>query len=182
VIVKDVFRMYAQYIQEDEEGCWIWTGALKGPEKDTPYLTYKGSPRSALRYGLECAGVEYRGDQVMVCGKKSCVHPDHAADTYSVVGRMIKVRESSRPDGDCEIWEGYYDGPHPRISCKFGDAEKMSLIHVKKFVWIAEHVPEGWEWPTTGEYTTEDTCGNDRCVSHKHVQRKATEGDDYDFA
>lgn len=182
----DIFGRHIKNIEVRDDECWVWTGRLYGTQK-TPQLSdfkYVNGKKvhakfGALRYGMRKAGVEYVGEQVLVCGNNMCVNPDHAADTYSVVGRMVFVKNNTSRDGDCEIWESDRSTGYSRISVKFNPEDRLTQMHVQKFVWIAEHVPEGWPWPTTGTYET--TCRRRHCVSHKHIVRRTKEGDDYEF-
>jgi hypothetical protein len=155
--------------------CWLWSGPTRGKKKKVPYINYIPETQSAVgtvRYGLAKAGVEFEGEQV---------NPDHAADTHSVVGRMLFVKTHSYQDGDCRIWTGTEDFGYPRMQVGFyeDDERNRRMMYVRTFVWIAEHVPEGSAWPTTGSYIP--TCGNQSCVSHKHIERHTGEGDTYDF-
>jgi hypothetical protein len=105
----------------------------------------------------------------MVC-QKTCVHPEHAVDDMSEVGRLVCIRENSAVVDDCVEWLGAMGDRNPELLVRDPQTGNDSVMPVRKLLWCTEFIPFGLEWPQ-GFYTA--SCGNRACVKISHIAVEA---------
>ena len=99
-----------------------------------------------------------------------CSEPDHLVDSDSEVGRMVYIRERvmKYPASGCWKWCGDFRKGEP-VFPWYTRADKRKTYHqVRKFNYYVEYMLPDEEYPAT--YTTENLCGNDKCVAPAHTR------------
>lgn len=160
----NVFPKKAVPFVDVTDDCWVWTG-------DTKISQGREQPR----YGTNSAhSFVARYNQLNVsmglmlwpaCENVRCVHPDHLALPHSVVGRMLFIKERSVAEGDCLIWKGSVRNGSPIFPWRKPGRSAHSNYSVHRFVYTEEH---GERPPHSSAVSL--TCGNQLCVSHKHIR------------
>ena len=95
VIVKEQNRPLGYVVQED--GCWEWTGAIKGNGYGNVWSASTGRVMPAHRfvYELERGPIPEGLDLDHLCRNRRCVRPDH----LEPVTRSVNIRRGAQCSG-----------------------------------------------------------------------------------
>ena len=79
----------------EQDGCWIWTGAVQIACGCVPTMNHNGKVGAVRRFILEEQGVVL-GKRVATytCGNPKCVHPDHTAPATRRAVQLRSAKES----------------------------------------------------------------------------------------
>lgn len=170
----DVFDFSIAEKIKDTGECWLWESTVSREGSPLHYcLDDKGVSR---KHHVQSIAYRRVNDTdllslklLQTCRERLCVHPYHQTHVSTDAGTMLRIRKASDIRGDCWIWTAGLNGGAPSISRgTHAGARKLERLSVRAFVYCMEH---GIEWMPNLGMKFELTCGNDLCVSFKHLRR-----------
>jgi len=165
--VAEVFPPKFRPMVKEEGECWLWRGSMKKSRRNGVLPLAEGKSARNFAYTRVYGRQEGVLRLIPVCETPECVHPEHLDSSFSDAGRLLFIKQHTRPEGDCLIWTGTVVDGRPRMELETYVRGKRvrHVMSIHKFIYTQEH---GLKYTPFGTITL--SCGNIMCVNHKHIR------------